>query len=113
MLSKKSKYGLKALLVLSQEAGRGPVLISEISRREAIPVKFLEAILCELKRRGVVESRKGKGGGYALARMTTTYGDRSDAPNSEYTTVLLDDLAAITRATRTAARKSELRRTAG
>ena len=63
MLSKKSKYGLKALLVLGQEAGHGPVLVSNISQREAIPLKFLEAILLELKRHGIVESKKGKGGG--------------------------------------------------
>ncbi|MGB7219055.1 MAG: Rrf2 family transcriptional regulator [Vicinamibacterales bacterium] len=68
MLSRKSKYGLKALLVLAQEAGRGPVLISELSEREAIPKKFLEAILLELKRHGVVQSKKGKGGGYFLRR---------------------------------------------
>ena len=48
MLSRKSKYGLKALLVLAREAGHGPVLISELAAREAIPKKFLEAILLEL-----------------------------------------------------------------
>ena len=54
--------------MLAQEAGRGPVLISELADREAIPKKFLEAILLELKRHGVVQSRKGKGGGYFLRR---------------------------------------------
>src|SRR5436190_21631156 len=68
MLSRKSKYGLKALLVLAQETGRGPMLISELADRDAIPKKFLEAILLELKRAGVVDSRKGKGGGYFLRR---------------------------------------------
>ncbi len=68
MLSRKSKYGLKALLVLAREAGHGPVLISELASREAIPKKFLEAILLELKRHGVVQSQKGKGGGYFLRR---------------------------------------------
>ena len=68
MLSRKSKYGLKALLVLAREAGHGPVLIAELASREAIPKKFLEAILLELKRHGVVQSRKGKGGGYFLLR---------------------------------------------
>ena len=68
MLSRKSKYGLKALLVLAQESGRGPVLISALSEREAIPKKFLEAILLELKRHGIVHSKKGKGGGYFLRR---------------------------------------------
>ncbi|HEY3042890.1 MAG TPA: Rrf2 family transcriptional regulator [Vicinamibacterales bacterium] len=77
MLSRKSKYGLKALLVLAQEAGRGPVLISELAARDAIPKKFLEAILLELKRHGVVQSRKGKGGGYFLRRKPAeiTFGE--------------------------------------
>jgi Rrf2 family protein len=68
VLSRKSKYGLKALLVLAQEVGRGPVLISALAGRDGIPKKFLEAILLELKRRGVVQSQKGKGGGYFLRR---------------------------------------------
>jgi Rrf2 family protein len=66
MLSKKSKYGLKALLVLAEEAGRGPVLISELADRQRLPRKFLEAILLELKRHGILQSKKGKGGGYFL-----------------------------------------------
>ena len=54
--------------MLAQEAGRGPVLISELASREAIPKKFLEAILLELKRHGVVQSQKGRRGGYFLRR---------------------------------------------
>jgi Rrf2 family protein len=68
VLSKKSKYGLKALLVLAQEAGRGPVLVSDLAEREGLPKKFLEAILLELKRHGLLQSKKGKGGGYFLSR---------------------------------------------
>jgi len=68
MLSKKSKYALKAMLVLAKEYGQGPVLISDLARREAIPRKFLELILLELKNRGLLQSKKGKGGGYFLAR---------------------------------------------
>ena len=68
MLSKKSKYGLKALLVLAQEAGRGPVLVSDLASREGLPKKFLEAILLELKHHGLLQSKKGKGGGYSLSR---------------------------------------------
>ena len=79
MLSRKSKYGLKALLVLGQEAGRGrgPVLVSELAGRDAIPKKFLEAILLELKRHGLVQSQKGKGGGYFLRRKPAdvTFGE--------------------------------------
>ena len=77
MLSRKSKYGLKALLVLAQEAGTAPVLVSELAARDAIPKKFLEAILLELKRHGGVQSKKGKGGGYFLRRKPSeiTFGE--------------------------------------
>ena len=68
MLSRKAKYGLKALLALAREQSREPVLIADLSARDAIPKKFLEVILHELKRRGVVDSKKGKGGGYFLRR---------------------------------------------
>jgi len=68
MLSKKSKYGLKAALLLARDVQRGPVLVSEIAARERVPKKFLEQILLKLKRHGVVESRRGKGGGYLLGR---------------------------------------------
>jgi Rrf2 family protein len=77
LLSRRSKYGLKALLVLASETGRGPVLVSELSEREAIPKKFLEAILLDLNRHGLVQSKKGKGGGYFLRRPPAeiTFGD--------------------------------------
>lgn len=65
-MSKKAKYALKALIVLADEYGKGPVLISEICKREDLPKKFLEAILLELRKSGLVQSRKGKGGGYSL-----------------------------------------------
>src|SRR5690606_9682396 len=68
MLSKKTKYALKALQYLTRAKDRGPVLIAEIAANEGIPQKFLEAILLELKKVGFLESRKGKGGGYFLAR---------------------------------------------
>ncbi|MFZ1121391.1 MAG: Rrf2 family transcriptional regulator [Candidatus Binataceae bacterium] len=68
MLTQKSKYALRALLVLAKEYGRGPVLISDIAHREALPHKFLELILLELRNHGILGSKKGKGGGYFLAR---------------------------------------------
>jgi Rrf2 family protein len=68
MLSKKSKYALKALMVLAKEYGQGPVLISDIAQREDIPRKFLELILLELKNDGILQSQKGRGGGYFLGR---------------------------------------------
>ena len=68
MLSRKSKYGLKALLALAHEEGRGPVLVSDLADRDGIPRKFLETILLDLKRHGLVQSKKGRGGGYFLRR---------------------------------------------
>lgn len=66
MLTKKSQYALKALSYLVQKKENGPILISEISEQENIPLKFLENILLELKKADVLESKKGKGGGYFL-----------------------------------------------
>ena len=68
MLSKKSKYGLKAMLVLADEANGGPLLAAELAERQRLPKKFLEAILLELKRHGLLQSKKGRGGGYVLGR---------------------------------------------
>lgn len=67
-LSKRTQYGLRALYALSRAYGQGPVLISYLSEKEAIPRKFLEQILLALKSSGLVESKKGKGGGYTLVR---------------------------------------------
>ena len=77
MLSRKAKYGLKALLALAEAGGRDPVLVSTVATRDALPKKFLEAILLELKRHGLVDSKKGKGGGYFLRRSPReiTFGD--------------------------------------
>jgi Rrf2 family protein len=68
VLTRKSKYAVKALLVLAAHPARGPVLISELAHGERLPKKFLEAILLELKRHGLLHSKKGKGGGYSLSR---------------------------------------------
>jgi Rrf2 family protein len=66
MLSKKTQYGLKALVYLAGKYEEGPVLITEIAQKKKIPLKFLETILLELKKEGILESKKGKGGGYFL-----------------------------------------------
>src|SRR3982750_492659 len=66
MLSKKSQYAFQALMYLSEKEKEGPVLIAEISKKKKIPLKFLENILLELKKAGILESKKGKGGGYFL-----------------------------------------------
>jgi Rrf2 family protein len=68
VLSQKCKYALQALLVLARENSEELLLVSEIAERENLPKKFLEAILLELNRNGLVRSRRGRGGGYALAK---------------------------------------------
>ena len=66
MLSKKTKYGLKALTYLARVKGKEPVQIAEIAKQENISQKFLESILLTLRRNGFLGSKKGKGGGYYL-----------------------------------------------
>ncbi len=66
MLSMKSQYAFKALTHLAEKFKEGPVLISEIAQKKKIPLKFLENILLELKKAGILDSKKGKGGGYFL-----------------------------------------------
>jgi Rrf2 family protein len=68
MLTKKAKYGLKAMVYLAGfEPGR-TALVTDIATANQIPKKFLDAILGELRNAGFVHSKKGKGGGYTLAR---------------------------------------------
>ncbi|MHB8056738.1 MAG: RrF2 family transcriptional regulator [Desulfuromonadaceae bacterium] len=68
MISRKTKYALKALINLAGQPPDEPVLISELARQEQIPRKFLEAILLSLKNVGLLQSKIGKGGGYFLAK---------------------------------------------
>ncbi|MEO0000884.1 MAG: hypothetical protein RL766_930 [Bacteroidota bacterium] len=66
MLNKKTQYAFQALMYLAENQDNGPVLIAEISAAKKIPLKFLENILLELRKAGMLESKKGKGGGYFL-----------------------------------------------
>jgi Rrf2 family protein len=66
VLNKKTQYALQALQYLAEHQNQGPVLISEIAEQKKIPLKFLENILLELRKEGILESKKGKGGGYFL-----------------------------------------------
>jgi Rrf2 family protein len=67
MLSKKCKYAIHALVHMAKDP-RERFLIKDISEACFIPKKFLEAILLDLKRAGVLGSKQGKGGGYFLRR---------------------------------------------
>ena len=66
MLSVKAKYALQAITYIARVKPGQPVLIAEVAKHEGIPRKFLECILLELKNEGLLDSRRGKGGGYLL-----------------------------------------------
>jgi Rrf2 family protein len=68
MLTRKGKYGLKALVHLANLKPGEVVLANKIAETNYIPRKFLEAILGDLRKAAIVYAKKGKGGGYALAR---------------------------------------------
>ena len=68
MLNQRSRYALRALIFIARSGGVAPVPISVITADQQLPRKFLEAILLDLKNGGVVNSYRGKMGGYRLAR---------------------------------------------
>jgi Rrf2 family protein len=68
MLSKKTKYGLKALAYMARQEKSNPVQIATIAKSENISHKFLESILLTLRKSGFLGAKKGKGGGYYLIR---------------------------------------------
>src|SRR5262245_42830697 len=68
MLSQKAKYALRALLMLGGQPPGAPLLIADIAAAQALPKKFLALILLELKHHGILHSKRGKHGGYVLAR---------------------------------------------
>ncbi|WP_034923585.1 RrF2 family transcriptional regulator [Gillisia sp. CAL575] len=68
MLSKKTKYGIKALSYLAKRTDKSPVQTAEIARSENISPKFLESILLTLRKSGFLGAKKGKGGGYYLIK---------------------------------------------
>jgi len=72
MLSKRAKYGLRALVHLAQHQGEGPIQIGTIAETLNIPRKFLEAILLDLRNEGILQSRKGREGGYFMERSPDT-----------------------------------------
>lgn len=77
MLSQKTRYAIRAMQYLSDRYGQGPVRLAEIAEQQKIPANFLTVILSELSRLGLVDSQRGKDGGYqlALSPIDITYGD--------------------------------------
>jgi Rrf2 family protein len=68
MISKKTRYAILAVTRLAKEFGNGPIQISDIAKGENIPQRFLENILLELKKQGILGSKLGKSGGYYLLK---------------------------------------------
>lgn len=68
MFSRKAKYALHACIHLARHEEEGPQLIEGIAQQEDLPRKFLEVILLDLRHAGILQSKKGRGGGYQLAR---------------------------------------------
>jgi Rrf2 family protein len=89
MLSKKTKYGLKALTFLASQANKKPVQIAEIAKHENISQKFLESILLTLRKTGFLGSKKGKGGGYYLIK------DPAEIPMTSVIRVLEGPIAMV------------------
>ncbi|PLK72161.1 transcriptional regulator [Rhizobium sp. TH135] len=77
MITQKAKYALRALTLLARAEPGEPIQIPDIADKQKIPKKFLEQIMLDLKRGGMVESRRGKQGGYLLHRPASeiTYGE--------------------------------------
>ncbi|PKG49889.1 MULTISPECIES: RrF2 family transcriptional regulator [Olleya] len=89
MLSKKTKYGIKALTFLARQDTHVPVRIATISESENISLKFLETILLSLRKSGFLGSKKGKGGGYYLLK------NPKDIPMTEVMRVLEGPIAMV------------------
>jgi Rrf2 family protein len=68
MLSQKARYALHALIVLAEHGGGKPLQIADIAKDARVPRKFLEQILLDLKKRGLVRSQRGRSGGYLIGK---------------------------------------------
>ncbi len=68
MLSQKARYALHALIVLAEHSVEQPMQIATIAEEARVPRKFLEQILVDLKKRGIVRSQRGRAGGYFIGR---------------------------------------------
>ncbi|MDT8318273.1 MAG: Rrf2 family transcriptional regulator [bacterium] len=101
MISKKTKYGLQAVFYLAELYNKGPMLIADIAQNRSLPKKFLETILLELNKKGILHSQKGKGGGYSLKR------NPNEIMVGEIIRVLEGPLAPVSCVSQTAYKKCE------
>ena len=72
MLSAKAHYGLKAIIYLAKSAGQGSIQAKEIASTQSVPVRYLELLLSQLKKARLINSNRGKLGGYYLARPASS-----------------------------------------
>ena len=72
MISNKARYAFRALLAIAAASDRQAMASADIAQRYAIPHKFLEQILLDLKKAGILDSRRGKNGGYVMLRPADT-----------------------------------------
>ena len=70
-ISKKAEYAIRAVISIARHKQNKPMQISEISKKESIPIKFLEQILLSLKNNGILKSKRGANGGYLLAHSAS------------------------------------------
>ncbi len=89
MLSKRTKYGLKALAYIARQENGKPVQVASIASSENISHKFLESILLTLRKAGILGSKKGKGGGYYLLK------DAKDIPMTDVIRLLEGPIAML------------------
>ncbi len=101
MLSQKARYALRAMLHLAQKSRSEPTMIGDIAEFESVPKKFLELILLDLKKRGLVHSVRGRHGGYVLGRAP------EEISFAEIIRVIDGPLALAPCASRTAYRRCE------
>jgi Rrf2 family protein len=101
MLSQKARYALRALFVLGAHKSDEPVMIADIAEQANVPRKFLEQILLDMKKRGIVHSQRGKFGGYSLGRAP------DDISFAEVLRVIDGPLALTPCASRTAYRRCD------
>jgi Rrf2 family transcriptional regulator, cysteine metabolism repressor len=89
MVTQKSQYALRALFELAWRADAGPTRIEDVAKAQGIPQRFLEVVLNELKHAGLVEARRGRRGGYQLARdpRDITVAEIMESSQGRYTPV--------------------------
>ncbi|MFA7636977.1 MAG: RrF2 family transcriptional regulator [Monoglobales bacterium] len=73
MISTRGRYALRVLIDLAEHAGENYIPLKDVAGRQAISVKYLERIMAELKKAGIIEGTHGKGGGYRLVKSPEEY----------------------------------------